>query len=114
MSKPFQARQDRHRLYTEWTAQYARPLLYWDLPNSQSFAWVRNRVADSRLSFSPIVATDPKIFAEAVRCKDLDKGQLKNVAFLKVPSGNLLPTTTVVISVFHYLNGSYVAVGLFC
>lgn len=31
-----------------------------------------------------IVATDPKIFAEAVRCKELDKGQMKNVPITKV------------------------------
>ena len=31
-----------------------------------------------------IVCTDPKIFAEAVRCKELDKGQLVNPPFLKV------------------------------
>ena len=31
-----------------------------------------------------LVCTDPKIFAEAVRCKELDKGQMIDPPFVKV------------------------------
>ena len=63
------------------------------------------------------MATDPKIFAEAVRCKDLDKGQLKNVPFLKVrPLRNLHSYNSrgTIGFIMRMSEWSYVAVGLFC
>lgn len=60
-----QKRQDRHRLYSEWAAEFGPVFKI-----RQVFRWV-------------LVCTDPKIFAEAVRCKELDKGQLIDPPFVK-------------------------------
>ena len=62
-----------------------------------------------------LVCTDPKIFAEAVRCKELDKGQLANPPFLKARApwatyalpctcGTTSPKTQPAALIFNSLN----------